>query len=949
MFNPLRDALRCGLIRLFSFILVLGLVWSSLAQAVDPDLVGWWKFDEGAGTIAADASGHGMDGALVSDPVWREDGIYGGCLFFDGAQAHVRIPQQDRLNPGDGSFTFTFWAYIEATPGTSGDTSWDLPVAKRDTGSIGYYVGASRGQGNAEQTGYRFMLGDTAANRKDTPFLTVPLGDWVFVAAVLDRDQNTQSISVDGGQTWAATIPPPGPIAPTQALGIGWDIGQNNYWHHGRIDDVRLYKRALLEEEIQTVMEGGEGFPQARRPDPEDGAILEATWVNLSWQPGSYAVSHDVYLGDNFEDVNNGTGDTFRGNQTLTFLVVGFPGYPYPDGLVPGTTYYWRVDEVNDANIASPWKGDVWSFTVPSKIAYNPIPSDGAEFIETDVTLSWTAGYGAKLHTVYFGDNFDEVSNATGGFARTETTYTPDPLELNTTYYWRVDEFDAVETHKGDVWSFTTLPDIPITDPSLVGWWKLDEGQGTIALDWSGHGNHATLIDGPLWVDGYIGGALEFTGASYATMNPVADDITNNDITLSGWVKTTDSHGLWLSCNTGGRGNVALWSIDNRKATMYDGSDSVYEGYSSTVVSDDQWHLLTYVRGGATGYIYVDGVLENTHAAGYNFSASDLWSIAQEWDAGGPTDFLVGIIDDVRVYDVALTQDQILQIMRGDPLLAWDPSPARGTNPDLRDAVPLSWSAGENAAQHDVYFSTDRMAVKEADTSDATGVYRGRQNATTYTPPEGLEWGGGPYYWRIDEVNTDATVSKGGIWSFTVADFITVDDFESYNDIAESEPGSNRIYLTWIDGFGTTTNGAFVGNMDVPLTEQGNVHGGAQAMPLSYDNNLKTSEATMTLVDPRDWTEQDVTKLSLWFHGGSANAFERLYIALNGTAVVYHDDSEVTQTVTWTEWIIDLQEFTNQGVDLTNVDSLTIGFGTKNNPAAGGTGTMYFDDIRLYR
>jgi len=174
-----------------------------------------------------------------------------------------------------------------------------------------------------------------------------------------------------------------------------------------------------------------------------------------------------------------------------------------------------------------------------------------------------------------------------------------------------------------------------------------------------------------------------------------------------------------------------------------------------------------------------------------------------------------------------------------------------------------------------------------------------------------------------------------------------VDDFESYNDITEGEPGSNRIYVTWIDGFGTTTNGAFVGNMDVPLTERGNPHGGAQAMPLSYDNNLKTSEATMTLIYPRDWTEQGVTRLILWFRGESANVGERMFVALNGNAVVYHDDPAVTQITPWTEWVIDLQTFA--GVDLTNVSTITIGFGTKNSPAAGGTGQMYFDDIRLYR
>ena len=74
-----------------------------------------------------------------------------------------------------------------------------------------------------------------------------------------------------------------------------------------------------------------------------------------------------------------------------------------------------------------------------------------------------------------------------------------------------------------------------------------------------------------------------------------------------------------------------------------------------------------------------------------------------------------------------------------------------------------------------------------------------------------------------------------------------------------------------------------------------------------------------------------------------------MYIALNDTAVVYHTDPAAVQTAAWTEWVIPLQELTSLGVDLTNVDTITIGFGTKNSPAAGGTGKMYFDDIRLYR
>jgi hypothetical protein len=103
----------------------------------------------------------------------------------------------------------------------------------------------------------------------------------------------------------------------------------------------------------------------------------------------------------------------------------------------------------------------------------------------------------------------------------------------------------------------------------------------------------------------------------------------------------------------------------------------------------------------------------------------------------------------------------------------------------------------------------------------------------------------------------------------------------------------------------------------------------------------------LTLVYPRDWTEEGVTRLSLWFRGAAANAAEWMYVALNGGTHVYHADPKAAQAAGWTEWVIDLQAF--QGVTLTNVNTITIGFGTKNSPAAGGSGKMYFDDIRLYR
>ncbi len=283
------------------------------------------------------------------------------------------------------------------------------------------------------------------------------------------------------------------------------------------------------------------------------------------------------------------------------------------------------------------------------------------------------------------------------------------------------------------------------------------------------------------------------------------------------------------------------------------------------------------------------------------------------------------------------------------PLWARSPKPANGAI-DVRDIPTLSWVKGDTADKHDVYLGTDQAAVEAATTATA-GIYRGRQalDTTTYTPTETpLEWGK-TYYWRIDEVEADGvTMLKGNIWSFTVAEFFVVDDFEYYNDIDPPDPASNRIFDKWIDGFATpTTNGALVGNDMPPYAEQTIVHGGTQTMPYRYDNTNKTSEATLTLVYPRNWTEKGVTKLSLWFKGAASNSAERMFVSLNGGTPIYHADPKATQTEEWTEWVIDLQAF--QGVTLTNVNTVSIGFGTKGSPAAGGTGKVYFDDIRLIR
>jgi len=130
------------------------------------------------------------------------------------------------------------------------------------------------------------------------------------------------------------------------------------------------------------------------------------------------------------------------------------------------------------------------------------------------------------------------------------------------------------------------------------------------------------------------------------------------------------------------------------------------------------------------------------------------------------------------------------------------------------------------------------------------------------------------------------------------------------------------------------------------------------SLPFFYDNHKQGyanySEIEKALSYPRDWTEESVAELSLWFYGDLTNILEPMYVAISNStgqsAVVVHDNILIAAVDVWTQWVIPLQSFADQGVDLTDVDKIMIGFGTRGNTTIpGGSGRMLFDDIRLYR
>ena len=842
-----------------TFLVIALMLLSSAASAQDPSLVLYFSFDNDVAAEATDHSLYGNNGVIQGDPV-AVAGQFGDAFTFDASDDQVVVPSDAMLDIRD---QITMMAWIQ--PGANLTADWRTIMGKSPTSVLGQATFSY--DFRTDNSGVlRFSLNIGGWQSILGPILEE--GTWYHIAGTYDGAELLLYLDGEPIGTAAASGQINSTVDPVCVGNIVNAAGNSNneYWS-GIIDEVRLWDRALSADEVAMNMELGReqmvgNMPYAMRPDPADGAMLEATWVNLKWIPGELAVSHDLYIGEDFDDVNDGAAHTFGGNQTGTFAVVGFPGFAFPDGLVPGTTYYWRIDEVNDADPNSPWKGKVWSFWVPSKKAHEPFPINGAKFLNADLTLTWTPGFGTKLHHVYFGDNLDEVSSATGALPIADTFFTPGTLEMDKTYYWRVDEFDGATTNRGDIWSFTTKPFIPITDPNLVCWWMLDEGEGAVVLDQSGHGHDGEFRGIPQWVDGFDGYALQFAG------DGGRDDVVHSLEAATDWAAGTLT--LWVKADSVGQDqyssaftshfpNSAGFQIDVDGATP-----GVYRMNPPGLVFGPvttAWVHLAVSFEGTAARLYYDG--GRTETGTLNDTTFNQFAIGVNRNA---SNWLAGTVDDLRVYDKVLSEDEIKLIMRIDPLLAWTPSPASGATPDIDSATPLTWSAGDSASSHEVYFGTDKDAVEAADTSETTGVHRGSQNGTSFTPAEGVEWGGGPYYWRIDENNADGTVTKGRLWSFMVADFILADDFESYTD---NDAANEALWQHWIDGFGVPTNGAQAGYLVPPYAEQTIVNGGSQSMPLLYENTagVRNSEVERTLTVPRDWTKHGIGALSLWFRG----------------------------------------------------------------------------------
>jgi len=579
---------------------------------------------------------------------------------------------------------------------------------------------------------------------------------------------------------------------------------------------------------VEVYSAGPWGF--AANPSPADGALHFDTWVPLNWIPGDLTISHDVYFSDNFEDVSTGTAEAYRGNQTESLFIAGLDGYAYPEGLARGMTYYWRIDEINDLHPEGRWQGVVWKFTIPSKKAYDPFPADGAESVDLSVELNWTSGLDGVLHTVYFGDSFDDVNNATGNTQQVATTYHPGPLKRANIYYWRVDESTGgrgSETHKGDVWSFTTAGFV------------VDDFESYNDLDPPDPASKRIFDN---WIDG-LG-----TADNGAIVGYDYPPYTEQTVVHSG------SQSMPFRYDNNLKSSEAVLTLGSQRDWTIDGVVALslwFRGYPASLGSFTE---------GADGTLMI-----NAEGARIGWKSDECYFSYKALSGPGS---IVARVDSIEgTVDMARAAVMIRETLDPDSVSACAYINGRGiVGFHQRDS---KGSSGVGTYQSGV--PLPRWLKLER---DVFGTFR------TFHSADGFDW-------------------------------------EPFEDSAPASiPVRSDVYI----GLAVAS---YVG---------------------SHTCEAVFSDITITGTVSSEWISQDI--------GLSTNDAEPLYVAIANSgsepAVVYHDDPAATNIDTWTEWIIPLQSFADQCVDLTNVDSIAIGLGTRGNTTTpGGSGKMYFDDIRL--
>jgi len=638
--------------------------YSNTASATTPaaptGLMAAYGFNEGLGTSVTDSSGNANNGTITV-ATWTTQGQFGNALSFNpnsNPVTIVTIPDSASLDLGStGTIeawvrltSINRWQAVMAKGNTNSDPAQNYAIEINPSNRVICYLG----NGSSATT-----LTSTSTLAANTFYHLACTWNGATLALYINGALNA---SVGQG------ITPAGNISPFYIGQFGGNVSR----FAGIIDEVRIYNRALTITQVQQDMNtpvGGAPTPDTTPPTAPAGLVataVSASQINLSWTASTdnvgvtgYRVERCQNAGcSNFAQVGTPTGTTFNDSG----LLVSTP-YSYRVRAVDAATNPSGYSNIASATTLTPPPPDTTPPTAPSNLTATAVGAG-------QINLGWTAstdnvgvtGYRVERCSGAGCSNFAQIATPTG------TTYNDTTnLQPSTSYSYRVRAVDAVPNLSGysNVASATTQA----ASTGLVASYPFSEGAGTTTADHSGNANHGT-ITAPTWTaQGKFGNALSFNPNSNPVTIVTIPDAATLDLSIAGTIEA------WVWMSTAGQWNSVLakgstnsdqahnyaMEIDttNRVLCILGNGNSSLVVRSATALSNTTFYHVACTWDGATVSLYVNGALNasSDQTIAPNGNTSPLY-IGQ---FGGNSDRFAGTIDEVRIYNRALSPTEIQQ------------------------------------------------------------------------------------------------------------------------------------------------------------------------------------------------------------------------------------------------------------------------------------------------
>jgi len=650
------------------------LIGTPATEEKSPAPVAYWSFDEGVGTTAYDSSSNrnnGIFGAGTSAPTWQTEDmcVSGKCLKYDGND--YVLSGNNSIYDLTSNFTVSAWVKLNGTQSTRGI------LAKILDSDVGYQLAL-------DSTG-KFIFPRWNAGAKSNVVPTP--GTWYHVVGVKNQ-AGTNSLYING--ILQDTTSTTGVSSNTQPVIIGaLYSSHNNYFFNGNIDDVKIYAYARTATQIKQDYKAGlAGQKSAKGVNVAAGSksakSLSDGLVGY-WKMDEATMGHGTTFTDSSGNNNTGTGVS---NVAVVSGKFG-NGIDIPGVGGGGAGYAVNVADSDSLDIGytSPMTISFWIYN-DSSVCAAIVKKSGL----------WEIYRCSSAITVRFNQDYTSSYSLNNGQWYL-VTVTRDPSTNTTKVYINGQQTDSwtyaiggqdnsggmgIGAYYGGAWAIDgKLDEVRIYNralnpaeitalyeyaPGPVAYYNFEEGVGTTAFDRSGNSNNAVLSVAttvPQWKTGKIGKSLQFLPTQYIQSNNFLN--FNNDFTINFWTKGADnSDWRWfLNMNNDGTGTTGAISIathGDRVRWSYGAWFTDAVAGTTTILNDTSWYYITVGKRGNQTFTYINGIPEGV---GTTTSVSNL-SLTAPIYIGCGSGQLGGFnsyIDEVKIYNYARTQKQILQDM----------------------------------------------------------------------------------------------------------------------------------------------------------------------------------------------------------------------------------------------------------------------------------------------